>query len=207
MKWTVTVSDALNGSVQATFVNGARTSDDAIAIRKFDPPTVTPPGTSKNLNLYVRQDLAQIPPRGIIQLSLDDTPVFWGPAILVPPLSSPGAGPADRDRDSLERVTVLGGEQLLKDSIVGPRLLDGPALEALGSADVAVIAHELCRLYAHAALTVEEENFPETGAVLTIFYRPTDTLDACLKVLAETVPGGASYWVDASGAIHFEALS
>lgn len=204
MNWTVTVSDPLNASVLATFVNGARTSDGAIALRKFDPPTVTPPGTSKNLNLYARQDLAQIPPRGIVQLSLDDNAVFWGPVVIAPHVTARGAGPADRDRDALERVTVAGGEQLLKDSIVGPRLLDGPALEALGSNDVAAIAHEFCRLYAHPALTVDEANFPATGGVLSLYYRPTSTLEEVLQELVETVPG-AAFWVDAEGSIHFEA--
>ena len=202
MRWTVTVSDG----VISTFENGARTSDGAIALRRFDPPTVVPPGTSKNWNLYARQDLALITPRDIVQLSLDGTPVFWGPVMLCPHVTAKGAGPADRDRDALERVTSAGGEQLLKDSIVGPRLLDGPALEDLGSADVAAIAHELCRLYAHPALTVAEENFPATGGVLDIFYKPEATLYDALKELAETVTG-AAFWVDATGAIHFEVES
>lgn len=203
MKWTVTVSDPLNQTVLAEFENGARTSDGQIAIRRFDPPTVVPPGAPRNLNLYVRQDLAQIPPRAIIQLAFDDTPVFWGPVIISPPLNSPGAGPADEDRDSLERITVAGGEQLLRDSIVGPRLLDSPALEELGSADVAAIAHELCSLYAHPALIVDEVNFPATGGVLDIFYKPESTLFDALTDLAGTVPGSVA-WVDALGEIHLE---
>lgn len=199
----MTVSDPLNESVLMEFENGARTSDGAIAIRGFDPPIVVPPGASKNLNLYVRQDLAQIPPRAIVQLAFDDTPVFWGPAIITPALVSPGAGPADADRDSLERVTVAGGEQLLRDSIIGPRLLDGAALEELGSADVAAIAFELCRLYAHPALVVDELNFPPTGGILSIFYKPESTLFDALTELAETVPGAVA-WVDAAGEVHFE---
>lgn len=205
MSWTVTVSDPLNTTVLATVENGIRTDTGMVCIRRFDPPTVTPPGTGKVLNLYVKQSALQVPPRGIVQLAIDDAPVFWGPVVTCPPLNSPGAGPFDKDRDALERVTVLGGEQLLKDSVVGPRLLDGPALEALGSNDVAAIAHELCRLYAHAALTVDEGNFPATGGVLSLFYKPESTLADALKELSETVPGGADWWVDAEGAIHFEA--
>lgn len=206
MSWTVTVSDPLYTTVLATVVNGIHAGTGEVCIRRFDPPVVTPPGMGKVLNLYVKQSVLEIPPRAIIQFSLDDTPVFWGPAVIVPPAGAPGAGPFDKDRDALERVTVLGGEQLLKDSVVGPRLLDGPALEALGSTDPAAIAHELCRLYAHPALTVDEGNFVPTGGALSIFYRPQDTLESCLKVLAETVPGGADWWVDATGAVHFQAI-
>lgn len=206
MKWTVTVSDPLNTTVLATVVNGVHAGTGEVCIRHFDPPTVTPPGTSKVLNLYVKQSVLEIPPRAIIQLSLDDTPVFWGPVVTSPPITVPGAGPYDEDRDALERVSVLGGEKLLEDSVVGPRLLDGPALEALGSNDPAAIAYELCRLYAHAALTVDEANFPLTGSVWSLFYKPETTLlDALQNELAPSVPGGADAWVDANGAVHFEA--
>lgn len=203
--WTVTVSDPLNGTVLATVENGVHTGTGEVCIRSFDPPVVTPPGRGKSLNLFVKQTALQVPPRAIVQLALDEEPVFWGPVVTSPPITAPGAGPFDKDRDALERVTVLGGEKLCEDSVVRARVLDGPALEDLGSADVATIAHELCRLYAHAALTVDEANFPATGAVLKLFYKPEATLAAALDELAETVTGGADWWVDAEGAIHFEA--
>lgn len=193
----MTVSTPTNTSVLVEFENGARVPDGAIALRRFDPPTVTPPGISKNLNLFVRQDLALIPPRAIVQLSLDGQPVFWGPAIITPPLTAPGAGPADSDRDALERITVTGGEQLLRESILGPRLW-------MTDTDVADIALELCQLYAHPALTVDALNFPSTGAVLNIYYSPEKDLLTALQQLAESVPGGATAWVDATGAIHFQ---
>lgn len=203
----VTISDALNDSVLATVENGRDASTGAVVMRGFDPAIVTPPGAGKSLNLYVKQSALEIPPRAIVQLSLDGTAVFWGPAVIVPHEDSPGGGPRDSDRDALERVTVLGGEQLLRDSIVGPRLLDGPALEALGSADVSAVALEICSLYAHRALTVDYLHFPDTGSSLSIFYRPYSTLEVALSELAQAVPGGASYWVDANGAIHFETMS
>lgn len=201
MKWTVTISDPLNETVLATVENGIDTSTDRVVMRGFDPPIVAPPGAGKSLNLYVKQSELEVPPRAIIQFSLDDTPVFWGPAVIVPPSGAPGAGPFDRDRDALERVTVLGGEQLLKDSIVGPIIF------ARDQFDPATIAYTTSLRYAHPALTVLEENFPLTGAALTVFYRPESTLADYLERLAETVPGGASFWVDASGAVHFEAIS
>lgn len=207
MKWTVTVSDPLNDSVLATVENGVRIDTGEVCIRRFDPPVVTPPGTGKLLNLFVKQSVLQVPPRAIVQFSIDGTPVFWGLAVIVPALNSPGAGPRDTDRDAIERVTAVGGEQLLADSMTGPRYLGAEAIEEMGSADVAVFAYELCRLYAHPALTVDALNFPATGAVLSVWYRPTDPLLTQLKELAATVPGGASYWVDATGAVHFEAVS
>lgn len=198
MSWTVQVYTALNAGLLTWFTNGAASTGGTIALRGFDPPVVVPPGISKTLNLFVRQDAALIPPRAIIKFWIGSEPVFWGPAVIVPPLNAPGAGPFDQDRDSLERVTVVGGEQLLKDSVIGPRLFEG-------NTDVAAIALELCQLYAHPALTVYSPNFPNAGAVLSTYYSPEKDLHSALEELAVTVPGGASFWVDASGFIHFEA--
>lgn len=203
----MTVSDALNAGVLVSTENGIRTDNGVVAIRGFDPPVIVPPGTGKVLNLYVRQDRISVPPRGIIQFSMDSTPVFWGPVVTCPPSTSPGAGPFDQDRDALERVSVVGGEQLLRDSIVGPRLLDRLAMIAIGSIDVSAYALELCELYAHPALTVDESNFPATGTSIYIFYRPYGTLFDALERLTQLVTGGAEYWVDATGAIHFQAVT
>lgn len=197
MRWRVAVSTPTNDAHLNTFENGARISDGQIALRRFDPAIVTPPGVSKNLNLFVRQDLAQIPPRAIVQLILDGQAVFWGPAIITPPLTAPGAGPADTDRDALERVTVTGGEQLLRDSIVGTRFIET-------NTDVADIAREFCERYAHPALTIAPANFPATGSVLSVFYAPEKDLLSALQQLAESVPGGATVWVDATGSVRFE---
>ena len=196
MSWTVIVRDAMNTTTLTTAENGLVAG--AVAVRGFDPPIVTPPGSGRVLNLYARQDELAVPPRGIIQFRVDETPLFWGPSVVVPPPSTPGAGPFDADRDALERITVLGGEQLLKDSVIGPRLFEGEH-------DVAEIAYELCALYAHAALSVESVNFPLLGATLNVFYAPEKTLYDALQGLTETVPGGASFWVDASGAVRFTA--
>jgi len=199
VSYVVTISDAMNTGVIETITDGVTSGGD-VALRGFDAPIVTPPGAGKVLNLYARQDLITCPPRGIVQFSIDGTPVFWGPAVVVPVTDSPGAGPFDRDRDALERITVLGGEQLLKDTVLGPRLFEDEA-------DVSSIAFELCELYAHSALTIDSTYFPLTGATLTVFYAPEKTLYDALTDLAATVPGGASFWVDASGNVHFESIS
>lgn len=198
MRWHVTVSTPSNSEVLVEFENGARVPDGEVVLRGFDPPVVTPPGASKTLNLYAKQTGALIPPRAIIQFSLDGTPVFWGPAIIVPPLTSPGAGPFDQDRDALERVTVAGGEQLLRDSVIEARMFNE-------ATDVANIALDLCQHFAHPALTIDPANFPLTGSVLSVFYSPEKDLHAALNQLKDSVPGGASAWVDAAGAVHFRA--
>jgi hypothetical protein len=194
--WTVELWEPDGSGSWATVENGLLAGEPVI--RTLDPAIVIPPGSSRLLNLFVRQSVLQIPPRAIIQLLIDGTPVFWGPAVIVPPPDSPGAGPFDRDRDALERVTVVGGEQLLRDSLVGARLFEE-------NTDVATIAHELCELYAHPALTHEETDFPATGAVLSAFYTPEETLYNALQKLVNLTPGGAACWVDAEGHIHFQA--
>jgi hypothetical protein len=197
MSWTVTIRNPTNTTALATVEDGLAGGE--VVLRGFDAPIVTPPGSGRVLNLYARQASLSVPPRAIVQFAIDATPVFWGPAVVVPALDSPGAGPFDQDRDALERITVVGGEQLAKDSVVGPRLFEEDT-------DVAAIALELCELYAHPALTVTAGNFPATGAVLSVWYLPEQTLAEALGKLAETVPGGAEWWVDAAGAVHFEAL-
>ena len=198
MSWSVVVRDTLNDALLAEAENGV--VDGAVAIRGFDPPIVTPPGSSRVLNLFVRRDRFDVPPRSIVQFSVSGTPVFWGPAVVVPPAGSPGAGPFDEDRDAIERVTVVGGEQLLRDSGVGALLIEGVM-------DVASIAFQFCDMYAHPALTVQEANFVTTGAVLDVFYKPESTLYDALQTLVDSVPGGAVAWVDAEGVVRFEALS
>lgn len=205
MSWTVRAYDTLGATLLTEAVNGVLTDqgtladEGEVALRGFDAPIVIPPGSGRVLNLYARQSTLQVPPRGIVQFLVDDTPVFWGPAVVVPVVTSPGAGPFDTDRDALERITVLGGVQLLRDSVIEARLLEGDF-------DVATIAYELCYRYAHPALTVEPGNFPEVDAVLGVYFAPEKTLFDALTELAEMVPGGASVWVDAEGAVRFEAL-
>lgn len=195
----------MNEGVLAEAENGVIDgSEPVVAIRGFDPPVVIPPGSGRVLNLYVRTSALEVPPRAIVQMLFDDEPVFWGPAVIVPPPESPGAGPFDEDRDALERVTAVGGERLLRDTVIGPRLM--PWGLAGGEYDVAEAAHELCRLYAHPALTVEEENFPLTGAILSVWYAPEKNLYDALATLVQSVPGGAVCWVDAEGAVRFEAF-
>lgn len=203
MSWTVRTYDPTGATLRTEAVNGVLTANGSlasvgeVALRGFDAPIVIPPGSGKVLNLYARQSTLQVPPRGIVQFLIDAAPVFWGPAVIVPTIATPGAGPFDEDRDALERITVLGGEQLLKDSVIEARLYDG-------TFDVATIAYDLCYHYANPTLTVALANFVTTASVLGVYFAPEKTLFDALTDLAATVPSGASVWVDASGAVHFQ---
>lgn len=155
-------------------------------------------GITNQITLRVRQDLIQIPPRGILLYDSDFLPLAAGVVVTCPPLTSPGSGPADRDADALDRVTAVGLEQLLRDRVIGPRLFEGDM-------DVAKIAFNLCNLYGHPALYVHTSNFPNTGHSLGLYYSPEKSLWDALTQLADAVPGGARVWVDAFKAVHFAA--
>lgn len=161
-------------------------------------------GRVNQMELTARQDLLQAAPRSILRYAEDNQAIGAGLVVTCPPTTSVGAGPAEDDADALQGIKCVGLEQLLRESIVGPRLLNRQSLFALGSRDVAVIAYDLCGLYAHPALVVSEENFPGTGYDLSIFYKPEATLLDVLEELASTVPGGVNIWVDADLALHFE---
>lgn len=159
---------------------------------------VDPHGATKQIIFRARQDLLQAPPRGYVffRAPPDGTLVAAGVIVTCPPLTSPGAGPADTDDDALERITAIGLEQLVRDSVIGPRLFEEDT-------DVATIAFELCDLYAHPDLLVDVENFPATGHVLNLFYRPESTLAEALDALIETLPGEGRWYVDALAQIRF----
>ncbi len=155
-------------------------------------------GRTNQITARVKQELIQATPRSIISVSLDGTPVGAGVIVTCPHLTSPGSGPADRDADALDRITAVGLEQLLRDSIIGPRLF-------VGDHDVAAIALELCELYAHPALIVDAANFPSTSHFLGIYYSPEKTLYDSLTELCDTLPGGGTFRVSPDLAIHFDA--
>jgi len=198
MSWSLKIMDA-NGALQSTITDA--TSPPVM----MGSPTceVDPHGDCVTMTLHGRPDQLTIPTRGILQYEEDGTNLFWGPAVVLPPTGSLGAGPADQDSDSLERFTIAGGKQLVQDSIVEGYFL---LKSWLGSGkDVADIAFDLCDRYAHPALTVAAANFPSIGQVLDTYYAPEQQLNDALDKLAQTVAGGAVWYVDAAGSIHFEA--
>lgn len=193
MSWTLNVLTPLGVPIstvtQATSPNPVMDSVEVI---------VDAGGATNQITARVKQALVGIMPRCIVQVAVDDVPVGAGVIVTCPVASSPGSGPADRDADALDRITAVGLEQLLKESVIGPRLF-------AGDHEVAAIAFELCTLYAHPALVVDEANFPSTGHSLGIYYAPEKTLFDALTELCDTAPGGARFWVDAQRAVHFEA--
>lgn len=156
-------------------------------------------GDCVEMTLHVgRPDLLAVTPRGILYYDEGGTALFAGPAITLPSTDSRGAGPADRDADALQRVSVAGGRLLVEESTVGPFLwLDMAAIDA------AEMAFKLCDKYAHPALTVSSGNFKNTGVTIPTWYAPTQQLSDALDDLVTISGDACGWWVDALLAVHF----
>lgn len=176
-------------------------------------------GRTNSISLRVRNDILQAGPRDIIRwrewaiepmtyqgqrltfngerlhFRVWDVKVGAGVIVSSPPITSPGSGPADRDADALDRISAVGLEHLLTERIVRT----GPTI----ALDVATIAYNLCRDYAHPAIIVNQSNFPPTGYQLGVFYTPEKTLEAALNDLIATLPSGGRYHINADRGITF----
>ena len=194
MSWELRIHDAL-GVYQRSVTDETK----PVSVEGAVSARVAPPGGCVEMAFRGRNDLLQLGPRFIVQYIEDGVPLFWGPVTVLPPLDSPGAGPADAEGEDLERFVVEGGRKLVEGSVVGPKLFDEPK-------DVSSIALTWCQLYAHPALTILPTNFPASGGLLNVAYAPEKALDVALNELAETVPG-RGWWVDAVGAVHFKAVA
>lgn len=194
MSWQLTIADP-TGALALT-VTDATTPPITI---DFPVAEVNGRGDCQSLTLRGLPSSLAIPARGIVAYQEDGNPLFWGTAVIVPPSNSTGAGPADSDADSLNRFSIAGGRKLVEDSLVIGYYLDSV------TTDVAAIAQEICTRYAHPALTVDAANFPAVSQDLSVFYEPERKLSDALDDLAKTVTSGAVWYVDATGAIHFEA--
>lgn len=194
MSWTLVIADPSGTTVQTI------TDTDSPPITEGAPSCeVSGRGDCQSLTFRGLASSLSVEPRSIVSYEEDGNPLFWGPTLVLPSPESQGAGPADSDSDSLNRHSVAGGRQLVKDSLVLAYYLEGV------TTDVAAIALEICSRYAHPALTVDAANFPDVGENLDTFYEPERKLSDALDDLAKTVAVGAIWYVDALGAIHFEA--
>jgi len=203
MSWALKIMSA--GGTLARTITNATSPPVTMGAPSIE---IDPPGKCVTMTLKGLQTSLSIPVRGILQYSEDGVDLFWGPVVVLPSPDSKGSGPADSDSDSLDRFTIAGGDQLVKDSVVEGYLFIAETdilLGATAEKDVATIAYELCGRYAHPALTVDIANFPDTGGMLSAFYKPECQLSDALDELAKTVATGAKWWVDATGAVHFEA--
>lgn len=216
MPWQLTVRDPTGQTLKAT-VTDQTTPNPVMAVEAV----VDGVGSTSSLNLRARNDLLGAAPRDVItyeawtnwRLTIagasvtingmhvtvrdNDGPLAAGVIITCPPTTVPGAGPADNDADALERITAEGLERLLRERIVKPR--------AWTDEDVATIAYQLCSAFAHPALTVAPANFPATGFILGLFYAPEMTVADALDDLAETLPTGGRWWVNANREVVFKA--
>lgn len=194
MPWELRLHDTLG-----TFIKSVTSSTTPLQVIGGFDALVAPSGDCQELTFGGRNDLLHIPSRGIVQYLQNGIPIFWGPTILSPALDSPGAGPADPEPDNLERFVVAGGAQLVRDSLVGPLLIE----EEL---DVAQVAYRFCLQYAHPALIVNQANFPKTNNTSNLYGYPYAQLDYVLEQLAKSVPG-CVWGVNAQGAVFMKVMT
>lgn len=216
MPWQLTVRDPTGQTLKAT-VTDQTTPNPVMAVEAV----VDGVGSTSSLNLRARNDLLGAAPRDVatyeawtnwrltlagasvtlngMHVTVRDNygPLAAGVIVTCPPTTVPGAGPADNDADALERITAEGLERLLRERIVKPR--------AWTDEDVATIAYQLCSAFTHPALTVDPANFPATGFILGLFYTPEMTVADALDDLAETLPTGGRWWVNANREVVFKA--
>lgn len=123
-------------------------------------------------------------------------PLAVGTMVTFPPLDNPGAGPADRDADALERITAVGLEHLLRERVLPPQRFTGEM-------DVAEVAYEVCTVAGLSPIIVDAKNFHPTGHTLGGYYAPEKPVFDALDELAALVPGSATWWVRADRSLMF----
>lgn len=150
-------------------------------------------GRTVELRFNAKQSLVGIEPRQVVRYKAapGSVAVAAGVVVTCPPTDSPGAGPADGDDDALQRISCVGLEQLLRESIVGPDAVWDE------NVDVSTIAYTICNDYAHPALVIDQDNFPNAGFQVGSWYAPYSTLLDALEGLLRQVPGGGCVYVNA----------
>lgn len=191
--WTLDVY-----STTGAFIKSITQATSPNPIRGAVEAVVTGCDRTESIRFDCVQTIAQLEPRQLVQFSAAPTNTLVAAGVIVrcPPLTAPGAGPADVDRAAVEGVTCVGLEQLVAESIVGPLLIEDDT-------DVSSVAYELCAAFAHPALTVDAGDFPTAGFVLGAFYKPFATLAACLDELVAALPHGGCWGVRPDFSLHF----
>lgn len=185
-------------STTGAFIKNITQATSPNPIRGHVEAVVTGCDRTESIRFDCIQTIAQLEPRQLVQFSAapDGTLVAAGVIVRCPPVTAPGAGPADVDRAALEGVTCVGLEQLVTESVVGPLLIEVDT-------DVSSIAYQLCAAAAHPALTVDAADFPASGFVLGAFFKPYATLTQCLDELRDALPAGGCWGVRPDFSMHF----
>lgn len=148
-------------------------------------------GHTVEIRFEAKQSILEITPRQIIRFCAapGTVPVASGVVVTCPPVESEGAGPDDQDADALQRITCVGLEQLMMDSVVGTIVFDEDT-------DISTIAYQACLQYAHPGLTVTESNFPASGFEVGAWYAPYRPLKEFLENLLKQYPPGGCIYVN-----------
>jgi hypothetical protein len=136
--------------------------------------------------------------------AIDGTDAAAGVVVVCPPAGTMGQGPFDGEH--LGSFSLAGLELIIQQTAAVPRFFPDFDTTTVLSQDIAKVAYRLALFSAPLGITVSDVNFPVVGEDITgNIYRPSDLLSEVLDLLAGMVTGGASWWVDPSAVLHFEA--
>lgn len=130
--------------------------------------------------------LVDIPPRAIVQLLIDGTPVWYGVAVRTWP----------KRETRVQRYTALGGRHLLRAKYFAKIWSSG--------GDTGTIAGEIIANYRHPSL--QAASVSASGYSLTYLSVPGVDVATVLDRLAQVTPG-TTWGVDASGTIYWGRVS
>lgn len=124
--------------------------------------------------------------RDLVRLTVNGTPVFYGPVVECPHPRDPSFGD----------VNLAGASELLGRTIIGSEVYE--------NVDVALIVRDLVQKYRHPGVTYDESLIPLTGKELTKFSMPFRTLGQALDSLSKTLATtGVPFGVRPDGRLFF----
>lgn len=189
MNWTLTHRRTKVGSI----------NKDVASSTDNPPKVITEPtisydktGAVKGMTYRVKQT-AMTNPVAIadrVYFSRDGLPIAAAIVVECPSASSSGYARLGNS-ESLELVTAIGGEELLKKSPVGNIIVD--AIQRDEDIYHWQVALKLCQLYAHPDLVISESQFQKDTTPVKFAYFPGLDLYSALSKLASDV--GFQVWV------------
>lgn len=147
-----------------------------------------PDGDTVQLEFSGRNDRLKLPPRGVVALTVDGQPAFYGVVPDPPSAASP----------NIEQAQVLGGREALRVA-----LMDGTVYRQQGVYQI--VRDILSRLrppaLAYDPAQIGDGTGMDLGPGLDLYYSPTMPLTDALDGLAKSA--GTTWGVDAQGRVFF----
>ncbi|GGO24701.1 hypothetical protein [Deinococcus humi] len=149
---------------------------------------LSPSGNTIQLEFSGRNDRVRVPPRGVVQLVVNDDDAFYGVMPDPPPLSASEA----------TAMHVLGGQEALRKV-----LMDGEVYQDQGVYDIVRdVLQRLCPpSLVYDPTVIGNGTGTDHGPTLSTFYSPTSNLVTALDTLAKTAE--TTWGVNASGQVFF----